>query len=128
MIGDGACNLWADKSLGANPLSYAVELADPCEATSYRLTGSRVALSDFVLPAWFDPGVPKSRKTSWTGACRGPFNVARGGYAIVRQAGATREIFGAGRKAGDKPTDATRSPVAVAAVVASVAAEGPATS
>ena len=69
VLGDPACDLWAQRADG---LLIARELCDPVESDSYRMTitaqgGEQVTgtVSDFALPAWFDPTPPRGRQTTW---------------------------------------------------------------
>ncbi len=57
---------------------YAVEVGDPAQGNAYEVLG--VPVADFALPSWFDPNTGPSAKTSWTGACIGPFAIASQGY------------------------------------------------
>ena len=60
-------------------VSYLVEAADPCEATSYEVGG--VLLSDFLLPRWYMTATPRGvERTSFAGGCTEPREVAPGGY------------------------------------------------
>ena len=85
-LGDPACNRWAD----AGDKLVAIELCDPVQGVAYVELG--VAVSDYALPAWFDPlaAGPYSR----TGAAPAPFALAPGGYAIVRTAGGETQVDG----------------------------------
>ena len=56
---------------------YLLEVADPCESTSYEVGG--VALSDFLLPAWYRT-TPTVNGYSHAGGCQSPREVAPGGY------------------------------------------------
>lgn len=87
-IADQFINYWADAPDG---WSYAYEVGDPVEATSYlvevEMVGS-AAVSDFVLPAWFDP----SGDGPWNfchgvAPLKGAFELAPGGYCIRRKGG-----------------------------------------
>jgi hypothetical protein len=71
---------------------YALEVADPVEAGTYRI--GDITVSNFVLPSWFDPGAPGPYDQ--LGALRAPFALDDGGYAIVATETAVREVFGAG--------------------------------
>jgi hypothetical protein len=53
-------------------------VCDPPEATSYEI--GDVAVSDFILPAWYDANVVKGARYSWAGGCTKPREVADGGY------------------------------------------------
>jgi hypothetical protein len=89
VIVDPYVNLWADDGAGR---LYALEVADPVEAATYRIGG--VTVSNFVLPAWFDPGAPGPYDQ--LGSLRAPFALDDGGYAIVATETAVREVFGVG--------------------------------
>jgi hypothetical protein len=90
-FGDAACNRWAQRPDGS---WVAVELADPVEGDSYPVTVESNAqtvtgtLSDFVLPAWFDPDAPTGR-TDWLSLVTAPFQVRDTGYVITMAAGST---------------------------------------
>lgn len=82
---DPYCNLWADTGERSE---VALEVCDPCEANQYEqkdADGSEVAVSDFVLPSWFNPYGQGA--TSYTNVTPGPFQIARGGYCIKRAHG-----------------------------------------
>lgn len=97
--GDAGCNVWAD----ANGTEYARELCDAVEAQSYTLSLSNpvagqnydvdgVALSNFVIPAFFVPNhVGPFDFMSTVGpnpnAPSAPFVTAPGGYQITRDSG-----------------------------------------
>jgi hypothetical protein len=59
-------------------VSYLVELADPCEATTYEVGG--VELSDFLLPEWYRTSLAVNVPVSHAGGCVFPREVAPGGY------------------------------------------------
>ncbi len=64
------------------------EVGDPCQGADYdvgapeqRPTGKPGGIvADFALPSWFDPNTAAGVKTSYRGACVGPFKVAPKGY------------------------------------------------
>ena len=91
--GDPECNTWADTGGG---LEVAQELCDAVEAYSYAI--GAIALSDFVLRAFFAPGAPGPyHYMASIGAAdlAGPFLTASGGYQIQRSgAGTTTQITG----------------------------------
>ena len=74
MIADPGVNRSAEN--WANGLHYALEIADPVQASTY--TVGDFVVSDFVTPAWFgfEPGQAAHRTQI------GPFEIAQGGYAI----------------------------------------------
>lgn len=94
--GDGPVNVWAEDYATAGT-EFAVEVCDPVESDSYEVTlsdGSRVEVSNFVLPAWFDAQAhgPYDHLRRLTA----PFSLSRGGYVVKRTAGTTTATFGDG--------------------------------
>jgi hypothetical protein len=89
---DPTCNFWADRGRS----SIALELCDPVEADWYRIDG--VAVSNYVLPAWFDP-LNKTGPWDFLGKLHGPFTMTRGGYWIEMADGGVRQVFGSGSTA-----------------------------
>ncbi len=88
------------KVAGPKGRLYYVEIADPVQARQYDLeieilgVRSKVALSDFVLPAWYGlpnpAGVDPSRTTFLSGHLGTdddlePFEIAAGGYQIAEE-------------------------------------------
>jgi len=59
---------------------YAQEICDPCEADALGYEIDGVVVSDFVLPAWFNPFLDDKAQTSFRNSCAGPFRLAPGGY------------------------------------------------
>jgi hypothetical protein len=96
VLGDPACNRWAQSASGT---LVAVELADPVESDSYRITIDAGAekvtgtVSDFALPGWFDPA-DDSGKTDHCGLTTAPFEVRATGYVIVMDDGQVSEKWG----------------------------------
>lgn len=96
-FGDAACNLWADDGAGT---SYAYELCDPVESDSYGIiiasSGEQITakVSNFVLPAWFDPQAPAGSQFDHIGLLNGPFHVQPNGYVIVMADGNVTEHWG----------------------------------
>jgi len=96
-IGDAACNGWAQRADGS---LVAREVGDPVESDSYLLTvtteeGTEVkgTVSDFVLPAWFDPDAAGS-PYDYTGVLSSPFEVRPDGYVIVMTGGTVTSQWG----------------------------------
>lgn len=58
-------------------VNYLLEVADPCEATSY----GDVPVSDFITPAWYKANPSVGDRYSYAGGCSHPREVADGGYA-----------------------------------------------
>jgi len=82
---DPSCNRWVD---GPEGLVYALEAADPVEADGYPidLGGIVVQVSDFVLPAWFDPATPAEAPTDHLGLVKGPWQIRPNGHALFLDA------------------------------------------
>ena len=80
---DPSANRWVD---GPEGLAYALDAADPVEGEGYRIDvgGASIQVADFVLPAWFEPATPADEPTDLLGRLRGPFRLAKAGYAIRR--------------------------------------------
>lgn len=80
MRGDESCNRYCDDGNGK---LYALEVCDPVESDTYTIDS--VVLSDFVHPAWFDPDAPSATRTRHVIGKPNlrPFQLAKGGYAIV---------------------------------------------
>ena len=96
-LGDSACDLWAQRADGT---LIARELGDPVESDSYRLTiasetGETVTgtVSDFVLPAWFDPNASVGSKDHM-GLVTSPFEVRPTGYVITMTDGTVSQQWG----------------------------------
>lgn len=91
-LADWAANRWADRGDGTQ---WALEDADPVEGDSYvQMTwGVPVTVSNFVHPAFFDPGAVGP----WDhmGLCTGPFVDRATGYHIEQVDGQAKSVFGA---------------------------------
>jgi hypothetical protein len=91
MFVDPNCNLWASDG---HKKMYSVEVCDPVEAPTYDVDG--VSVSNFVLPAWFDPLAAKNGKTAFD-KCRllkKPFTRLDAGYIVYASAGAEHQQGG----------------------------------
>lgn len=82
---DPSCNRWVD---GPDGLVYALEVADPVEADGYPIGLGEVVVhvSDFVLPAWFDPTTPGDAPTDHLGLLKGAWQVRPGGHTLFLEA------------------------------------------
>ena len=95
---DPSCDLWAD---AGNGTCFAREGCDAVESDSYGLsvgTGPHTVagtVSDFVLPAWFDPNAPSRAKFDYLGLLSGPFQVRSTGYTLTMTEGSVSQTFGA---------------------------------
>lgn len=95
--GDPAIDLWADDGTGTE---WARELCDAVESASYSQNG--VALSDFVLPSFFDR-FSVGPRFSFVGTATGPFRTAPGGYQVKRTAGGvSQQVNGDQRLTAEK--------------------------
>lgn len=61
---------------------HALETADPVEAEQFGYVLKQTFLSDFVLPAWFNPRATKG-PFDLKGHCTKPLQVLSGGYAYI---------------------------------------------
>lgn len=96
---DRNCNLAADTGHG-----YAVsyEVCDPVESDSYPIpvlargasTATEVTVSNFVLPAWFDPQAASTEQFDYLKHCTRPFELTKGGYIVEIKEGKASQVFG----------------------------------
>jgi hypothetical protein len=95
MIVDPAINLWAD---GPNASLYAYEMCDAVEEDEFAIDG--IAMSNFVYPAYFE-GFRGARSTQFDhlDLLMRPFELRKGGYALVRRGDKVTQIFGSPAKA-----------------------------
>jgi hypothetical protein len=97
---DKGCNLWAQYD-ATHMVAY--EVGDPVENDSYNVHAtvkgvtSQVAVSNFVLDAWFDgqqtePGV----RFDWMNRVTAPLKMTSGGYLVLMDTttGQTSQVFG----------------------------------
>ena len=94
ILGDPQANYWADNYNDGK--SYALELCDPVEGDAYTIdvNGVAVEVSNYVLPAWFDPNPPHGSSYDKLGKLTQPFKMTPGGYVIVRNQGNVFQVFG----------------------------------
>ena len=103
LLFDPACNGWSDDGTGT---LFAKEVADPVESDSYTInvpaqrtpTGTSdqviATVSNFVLPAWFDPGSPAGTKLDYLNLLTKPFEVRPTGYAVTMTDGTVSQKWG----------------------------------
>jgi hypothetical protein len=92
---DPIANLWSEAADGTE---YAYEMSDAVEEDTFLVDG--ITMSNFLYPSWFEPFThPPGTKFDHLGLLAGPFTLSKGGYAIVKNQGAVKEIFGSGDKA-----------------------------
>ncbi len=109
VLGDAACDAWRQRADGT---LIAQELCDPVEGDSYQvriLSNISGTVSDFALPAWFDPGAPAERSGyqgmlgfDWMGMVHGPFEVRPSGYVIEMSGGTATAQWGEQYPAGER--------------------------
>lgn len=89
---DPQCNRWADDGQGT---LWSLEVADPVQGNFVIITEGKqeVGLSDFVLPAFFDPA-NTTGPWNFNNDLTGPFQVDVGGYAVIQPSGAVQQILG----------------------------------
>lgn len=91
---DPSCNGWADMS---STTQVAFEVCDAVENDTIEVdvNGTKVLVSSYVTPAWFDPQAPAGTKFDALGKLGTPFELSPGGYVVTRDAsGATKQVFG----------------------------------
>ena len=110
---DRSCNLWADAGHGT---SYAYEGCDAVESDSYPVTCEAnqttvtATVSDFLLPAWFDPQASPVAGFDYMNLLTSPFQVRPTGYTLIRYEGKISSVFG--RKYPHWRLEAKRTPIA----------------
>ncbi len=99
---DPFINSWVDGPEITEGSQYALEVGDPVESDSYVVTvgsgttAKKVAVSNFVFPAWFDDQAAAGSHFDQMGHVHSAFTMSPGGYLVVRQgAGTESQVFGA---------------------------------
>jgi hypothetical protein len=95
IFGDPQAGYWAQMTTGA---LVALELCDPVEAEAYSITVGilrpvKVAVSNFVLPTYFDT-MPEMKGYDFLGSLPAPFSIASNGYQIVMGGGTISYVWG----------------------------------
>jgi hypothetical protein len=110
MLGDPYINLTVMVNQGNTMLAYAYENCDACEADqfAYEVLGEKV--SDFVLPAYFDPSPVEGRQLDFRNQITSPFEILAGGYLSQwTVTGGWQQLHGSQRAiAGDRPKVGSR--------------------
>ncbi|NBW06437.1 MAG: hypothetical protein EBR82_00245 [Caulobacteraceae bacterium] len=93
---DPNVNLWCDMYDGR---MVAYEACDPVENDSYEITtknGTRVSVSNFVLPDWFDAQAPLTSKFDFMAKLSKPLTMSHGGYMVLfdQKTGGVKNVFG----------------------------------
>lgn len=91
-FGDVDVNSWRDMPDGRET---ADEWCDAVQDGSYNMTadGRHVAVSNFLLPAWFDRQATQG-PFDFLGILSKPFTLTHGGYLIVRKPGEASQVLG----------------------------------
>ena len=89
MLVDSGCEKTATRADG---VQVALECADACEETSFNVDG--FSMSDFCLPAYFDPTTPVGTLLDHCNVLSKPFEIATGGYLSLLQNGQWSQVFG----------------------------------
>lgn len=99
IFGNPDVNKWAipGQDSNGNPIAVAYELCDPVEDCTYPVvdhyTDIEVAVSDFVLPTWFDAQTT-SKQVDYLGKLSQPLTITPGGYASVWENGQVQSVVG----------------------------------
>lgn len=99
---DPHCNTYADSGQG---YLVAYEVCDPVESDSYpvEVGKTKVTVSNFVTPKWFDPQAARGDRFDYMGNCSEPFEMTQGGYIVKMQDGRVSQDFGEKFPAWKKP-------------------------
>ena len=89
-------NIWARRSDGT---LVAHEACDPVENDSYDVTtanGTKVTVSNFVLPSWFDPYPSPGTQFDYMNILNRPFTMSSKGYIVTLdpKTGGVKNVFG----------------------------------
>lgn len=91
-------DIWADGPEIEGGSEYAYEVCDPVEADTYVITvnNTKISLSNFVYPEWFDEYSPAGTKYDHMRVLSRPLSLSQYGYMVVRSApGSETAVFGA---------------------------------
>ena len=93
MVINGDLNRWADDGAGR---FYWQEICDPVQDEAYtvRIRKRRVAVSNFVLPSWFDRENPSGVSFDYLERLGAPFEITLGGWALSMYDGELETAFG----------------------------------
>lgn len=107
---DPNVNLWAVRADGA---LVAYEIVDPVEDDFYDITisdGTKVSVSNFVLPSWFNYQAPLDDRFDYMRKVGKPFAMTKGGYMVTMNplTGVIKNVFGS--KEGEAVHDIRQQP------------------
>lgn len=90
LVCDPAINYWAENNDGH---LFAVEVCDAIQDQAYLIDD--VYVSDFLLPAFFNPNAPPGTRLDYLHKLSRPFTMTRGGYQIRRAPdGSSANVYG----------------------------------
>lgn len=95
---DPFVNAWCEGTVRGSPALVALEGSDAVEGDQYDIDG--VAVSNFVLPEYFNPDQSRPGKYDWLGKLAAPFTMSPGGYMVVRRNGGPASNIYAPKHAG----------------------------
>lgn len=74
---------------------YSFEICDPVESDSYviKVDKTKVTVSNFVTPAWFDPQAATGSQFDYLGNVKAPFTMSKGGYVVYSTQGNPQQKF-----------------------------------
>ena len=107
---DPNVNLWAVRADGQ---LVAYEIVDPVEDDYYDITisnGTKVSVSNFVLPSWFNYQAPQDDRFDYMKKVGKPFAMTKGGYMVTMNplTGVIKNVFGS--KEGEAIHDIRQQP------------------
>ena len=93
MFLDPGLRLWVTDAEGTQ---WAVEACDPVQFDRYQISvdGTDVAVSNFVLPTWWDRTPPEGAKFDFLGTVPSPYSLTPPGYCVYRKGGIVQKQLG----------------------------------
>lgn len=90
---DPSCNRYAETEDPSTEI--AVEVCDPVESSYYtvQIDSRKITVSNFVFENWFDAQTRRGTKLDYLGECKSPFQMAPGGYVVVKRDGQVSQEF-----------------------------------
>ncbi len=76
LLADPFVNSWVEGTRTKHGNLYSLEVCDPVEAEQYAIDS--VAVSNFVLPEWFNTDVTRTDKYDFLGSLTAPFTMSKG--------------------------------------------------
>ena len=93
IVADPEVNCWHQMKDGR---LIAKEICDPVDGDFYTInvSGTEIAVSNFLLPSWFDSNSKSNDKFDYKGTLKEPFSLTDNGYMIQILKGNVTNIFG----------------------------------